>query len=109
LSLVVFGAILGSCRKTDTPISHTIKYIASADTFNFTVTYINDTKTAVTDTVTNGWIKSFTITNQAGFPAQLTVQSIAGHHVVADIYVDQVKMATSQSDTGRATILYPVP
>ena len=109
LFLVVVGAILSSCNKNSTPISHTIKYIASADTFNFSVTYITDTKSVVSEDVTNGWTKTFTITNQSGFPAKLTVKSSSGHHVVADIYVDQVKTATSQSDSGLTTTLYPVP
>ena len=110
LLLILVGAVLISCHKTDIPIAHTIKYIASADTFTFNVTYINDQKVAVTDSfVNNGWTEVFAIQNQSGFPAKLTIQSNAGHHVIADIYVDQVKVASSASDTGSATVLYPVP
>lgn len=107
--LIVLGAF-SACNKKDTPISHTVKYIASADTFTFNVTYIDEMKAAVTDTsVNNGWTHTFTVTDQTGFPAKLTVQSNAGHHVIADIYIDQVKVASSESDTGSATILYPIP
>jgi hypothetical protein len=112
LLFVFLGLIVASCKKKSTPVSHTVKYIASADTFIFNVTYTDSAKHAVTmDSVLNGWTKTFTITNQSGFPASLKVMASPGRRVTADIYVDQVHVAdsTSYDSTGTVTTSYKVP